>query len=239
VPKKAQEYKPFPAIACQRIRNLMAAKAKTDADRKSMFDARDHAKEELGKLDDGGGSAKRKSLEADYGKACLEIDRLASTAKWLNSELRTTVEKADEPGLFDTAEISVPDFTEQRDEDEGQDGEAAASRSAAPIGKQPSGPRAPKAIEPPEGTDQHLTASVNELDLPEQLKGKLVAAGYVEVRHIEPILRDGLDPEALMQAMGIGQEKLAQIKRAVKAFVTSHRRADREVSAEPFKLKRA
>jgi len=151
------KYKPFPDVVCQRIRNLIAKQGEIEHERKRMFEARDEAKGQLTRLTDGE-KGKRQKLEADVGRAVIEIELLAKSEKWCKSELSKTVHQADEPGLFDDAEVTLPDFSSDRDDPEGDEGgeedeaEPAAKSETRTVGR-PDRPRpapaaAPEAPEP-------------------------------------------------------------------------------------------
>lgn len=79
------------------------------------------------------------------------------------------------------------------------------------------------------GVDEHLAASVNELDMAENLKGKLVAAGLTTVGRVAAILDD--KKKSLLDEANLNQNQTAAVTRAVKAYRKDPRRAAREAES--------
>lgn len=230
----SKQYKPFPAVTCERIRRLLAERAKSEEERREMFEARDKSREDLAALTraqlDGAKASpqKQQQIEADYGRCILEIDRLAKTIKWCNNEISAAVKNADKPGLFDDADVKVPDFRNpESEEPEDGDGEGAPKKTETrPVGRPG---KKPPATEPalPDGEDQHLNASVNELDLREDLKGKLLAAGIEKVGTLQECVIGGKDIQVIV-SVSEKDEKL--IAAACVKFIKAHRKAKAETA---------
>lgn len=81
-----------------------------------------------------------------------------------------------------------------------------------------------------DGVDEHLKASVNELDIREDLKGKLIDAGLITIGHIAAIL-DKDEHAHIVESFS--QNANAVVKKAVKAYRKEHRAAMREAEAVP------
>lgn len=96
-----------------------------------------------------------------------------------------------------------------------------------PVGR-PGRPR-PEAPDPSmgDGVDEHLNASVNELDCRENLKGKLIDAGLTTIGRVAAVLDD--DKQDLREVLNCGENIASEIKKAVKQYRTKHRRAAHEV----------
>ena len=108
--KSKSEPKPFTPEVCDRIRRLQKYITDSESARSQAFDTRDHLKNEIAELDPESPEALR--LESKRNRAFDEIDRHAEGIKWARKELKKTIEKADEPALFETA-LEIPDFEQQ------------------------------------------------------------------------------------------------------------------------------
>ncbi len=78
-----------------------------------------------------------------------------------------------------------------------------------------------------DGVDEHLNASVNELDLRENLKGKLIAAGLTTVGRVAAILDDVA--KSIRDELNCGENIASEIKASVKKFRKEHRSAAMKV----------
>lgn len=96
-----------------------------------------------------------------------------------------------------------------------------------PVGR-PGKPK-PEAPDPSkgDGVDEHLNASVAELDCRENIKGKLTAAGLTTVGRVVAVLDD--DNQDLRDILNCGENIASEVKRAVKQYRDKHRRAARDV----------
>jgi hypothetical protein len=128
-------YTAFPAVNCQRIRNLQEIITKSEKQRDDAFAARDHALEQIHACGEAE-TEKRTRLKADHSDAVCKLDGLAKTIKWARKELATTIEQADEENLFDSAELDVPDWDAEDKADDADDrpvGEHAQAAQADTI----------------------------------------------------------------------------------------------------------
>lgn len=118
------------------------------------------------------------------------------------------------------------------EDDDGQmslDGEAPGKKRRRGGTHEPTVPDQP-GLEVPEETDQHLTASVEELDLPDHVKAKLFKAGY---RVIGALVRIVDDPEQdLMTVLNCDDAQAKAIRKALGEFRTRHRRAMKQAADE-------
>lgn len=101
------------------------------------------------------------------------------------------------------------------------------AEDARPVGR-PGKPK-PEAPDPSkgDGVDEHLNASVAELDCRENVKGKLIDAGLTTVGRVVAVLED--DKQDLRDLLNCGENVASEIKKAVKQYRDKHRRAARQV----------
>lgn len=93
-----------------------------------------------------------------------------------------------------------------------------------PVGRPGLKPK-PEAPDPSkgDGVDEHLNASVNELDMNERLKGACVNEGKTKIAHLVAIL-DAPDGD-LGAALNVNERDVKAIAKAVKVYRTAHRKA--------------
>ena len=115
-----KSYTAFPAVNCQRIRNLQEIITKSEKQRDDAFAARDHALEQIHACGEAE-TEKQTRLKADHSDAACKLDGLAKTIKWARKELATTIEQADEENLFNNADVEVPDWDAEDKADEDDD----------------------------------------------------------------------------------------------------------------------
>lgn len=221
----SKKYEPFSGVVCERIRNLVNLRTKCEAEKKRMFGARDNAASERARLN-GAEPKKAERLLQDYGQAVMELERLKKTITWCNNEITEAVEKADQTALFSDADVHVPDFRPgietEDDEDEGDEGEDKP-KDLRPVGRAGKKPAADP--DPNEGTgvNQHMSASVHELDLNEQIKGKLVAAGFPAIYGLTQLLEDkARDPRTVLD---LNENQMSAVKKSLAAFRSRHTQA--------------
>ena len=116
---KKPEYKPFPGVNCQRMRNLKDMIKRLKDERTQMFSSRDNAVESLHNCGEAE-TQKQLKLKGDWADACMAIERLKKQIKWCQDEMLRTIESADQADLFDDPGISLPSFEDEDPEpDEG------------------------------------------------------------------------------------------------------------------------
>ncbi len=210
----------FSVAVCDAIRHHVGEVKSLESKRSNAFDDRDAAIEELGEME--GDSDEAHELKCRHSDAIVLIDALSSRIKWHRGQIEDLVEKADEPSLDFMYEM--PAEPPKKDPKQGELKDVA--KDARPVGR-PGKPK-PEAPDPSkgDGVDEHLAASVNELDMPENLKGKLIAAGLTTVGRVAAILDD--EKKSLLDEANLNQNQTAAVTRAVKAFRKDHRQAARE-----------
>lgn len=192
----------YPPAVCRRLDYLLARKKEAKAKRTELFKARDGLNAEIDTLR-APEKEKRQRLQSELGDAVRQIERLQKTIGWAESCIEETIANARQGDMFGVDEKPEPPadlFTHKAPED----------KQGADL------------IVPPEESDQHLTASVNELDIPEQLKGKIIAAGIETVGRLTMYVDRDTDLAGLLN---VGENKVSQIKQALKAYRKAHRAA--------------
>lgn len=211
-----REYTPFPGVVCELIRTCVKEKRKAEAKRETEFEERDNA---ANSIEEAANDAEKQEAEAAYGRAVMQIDILGQKIKFCNTKITELVEQADEPGLpFEDAQLEFPDF---KPKSKGHKDEAGETAPKVEVPDQ-------KTFETGEGVDEQLKAAVAELNLPDTLTKVLVENKFTTVGHIAK----ALDSEGGLAIKGVGDVKIAEITKAVKAYRKRHRQADREVEKE-------
>lgn len=224
----SQKYETFPAIVCQRLRNLVDVRTKAENHRKKLFDKRDQLEEEIAGLSKAGKKAEVQELKAQCFDVIKEIDKDRKTINWCNGEISEAVEKADEPKLWNTADVEVPTFEETGEEDAEDPDQQTIGKPGTPKPSRGRTKPAPEA-EPPEGWNQHLTASVNELDINDAAKQKLVDAGFVTIGALHQFITSGKD---LRAKLNVSENFFSPIMRSYKRFLKDHTKADMEATKD-------
>lgn len=221
-----KSYKQFDGKVCEKIRNLLAAKKRAVAKRDNLFAQRDDIK---GQIDacTGGEKEKKNRLLAEYGETVIEIDRYRRAITRFDGELDECVEAADanDERLFSEVSVDVSEYLQ---------GQVRVDprNAGKPVGG-PSASEPPKRLrlaqpEPPTGVDEHLKASVAELDMRDDLKTACVNAGRGHINGLVVII-DGPDELASMQTtLNVTEKDAKAIIRAVKAYRSAHRGAMRQ-----------
>lgn len=236
--KKTDTYTAFPSVVCERIRRLVQLGKNAESQRKKAFDARDHVRDEIARItkEMAFGRAKQADIEhkqAEFGATIMEIERLQKTLKWVSGEINIAVERADEPGLFDDADVQVPNFDS---DDEAEDKEQGTLAGAGEEGQPAPSPKKTKAKpepirvpEPPVGVDQHMTATVNELDLSEAYRERLADAGFSTIGSLDAFVRDGGN---IRDRLDCGENIASAVLRALKAYKQRQLKAELERERE-------
>lgn len=208
---------PFDAKVCDAIRHHIGERLVLEVKRGKAFEDRDAALAEIAEIES------RDCRE--YGELCRRhseavqaIETLGKSVKWHQNQVDELVEKADEPQLDFMYDPPEEPATKQ-----------LKLAGVAPVGK-PGRPR-PEGPDPSlgDGVDEHLRASVNELDCREDIKGKLIDAGLTTVGRVAAVLDD--DKQDLREVLNCGENIASEIKKAVKQYRTKHRRAAHDVEA--------
>lgn len=155
-------------------------------------------------------------------------ERLKSLADDADRIIRDAIQ-----GKFEFADsIDEDGLVKQPSEDDlfahDDDGEPKLE-DARPVGR-PGKPR-PIAPDPSlaDGVDQHLATSINELDMPEKVKGLLINAGLLKVGNLIEIIDADKDIGA---EANLSVKQAEDVKKAVAAFRRKHRKASLEAERE-------
>ena len=147
----------------------------------------------------------------------FERERLKTLADDVDRIIRDAVQ-----GKFDFADqVDEATLVERPTEQELFSPEPV--EAAKPVGRP--GPAKPEEPDPSkgDGVDEHLNASVKELDLPERLIGLCEKEGKTKVAHLIAVFDDGeVDPG---DALNAAAKDVKAIAKAVKVYRTAHRKA--------------
>jgi hypothetical protein len=191
-----------------------------------------------------GSTSQHLSVSREYVICLRSIDAVRAAITTLADRMERVIDNAMQGRLSDD---DVPPDTElffkpteadlfhsAADDDE-VEGQMQLDPAAAPAKKRRGQQVEPKVpdqpgIDVPEDTDQHLNASIEELDLADHVKGKLYKAGY---RVIAALVRIVDDPEQdLMTVLNCDDAQAKSIRGALGEFRSRHRRAMREVEKD-------
>lgn len=212
------------------IRHHIGCRKALESKRQNAFDDRDNALAELADFEDKH-SPEAKDAKEKHSDAVVLIDDLNKRIKWHSNQVDETIEHADEPSFEFMYEPSPEDLVPKK-KAQMEFGEGEKASDTKPIGKP--GPVKPEQPDPDmgDGVDEHLKASVNELDLSEAVIKKLATAGLTKVGHITKILdsKDGdLAKEAKLTDL---QER--EVQKVVKTFRKFHRQAAQKAEGNPL-----
>lgn len=216
--KPKNEYaskEPFSLPVCNRLRWCVGMRAKLVGERKEAFEKRDALNSQLMQLTTaalagGVSSAEITELKAKAFDSERNIEHLQHQINFFGKTITETVQEADSPeldGMMDEMPIFAP---------------------PPPKAKEPSKPKQPDA-EHADGVDEHLSASINELDLPELQKGRLVKGGFETIGALAKFVDDGKDLRAHLE---IGENIASQINKALKVYRSTHIKASLQVERE-------
>lgn len=231
-PKKKSEFdrpEPFMLEVCNAIRHHVGSRVKLETERKAAFENRDAALAEINDVRASmimGDEADRPRAkledellhaQARHSQAITRIDELQKTIRWHASQIDEMVTKADEPGLDVLYEMPEPPPPEKKD-----DGQLTLD--ARPVGRPGLKPK-PEEPDPSkgDGVDEHLKASVKELDMPERLIGLCENAGKTKVGHLIDVI-DSKDGD-LAESLNCEAKDAKAIAKAVKVYRDKHRKA--------------
>lgn len=231
---KFDKAEPFFLDVCNAIRYHVGRQKELEGERAEAFDARDAALAELKEIE-----ARRSSgdddeptlsaeeiieLKAKHSDAVCKIEDLRSRISWHHKQVIDLVTKADTPGI---------DILYERPDSPGEPLKAKEPPSTGAGPKGVGRPGKPKPIAPDpslaDGVNQHLATSINELDMPEKVKGLLVNAGLLKVGNLIEIIDADKDIGA---EANLSAKQAEDVKRAVASFRRTHRRAALDAERE-------
>ena len=170
--------KPFPIEVCDTLRFHIGSRDVAENNRKNAFADRDAALEEKTECRDRE-SPEYKTACINHSDAVQRIEALQTEIAWHNKQIGVIVANADKPQQLELS-LEMPEAPKKKvDKDQMEFGEG--EKKVKPVGRPgPVKPGHPDASLG-DGVAEHLKVSVLELDLPENLKGKLRKLGYETV----------------------------------------------------------
>ncbi len=218
--------KPLPVVVCDAIRHYQGEITLLEQSRRKAFDDRDQAAESKRRLKNRS-SREYAQASIEHSNAVLEIETLSEDITWYRHQLKAAIEKSNSTQThFDF--VFTPPKDDEEDQDQMEFGEDAKSEPlpvGRPVGRP--GPVKPAAPDPSKatGVHEHLKASVNELDCPEVIKGKLFKA---KLNTIADVVRAIDSKRDLTEAVGLTVRQDEQLAEAVGAYRAKHLKADLE-----------
>ena len=205
------------------IRGLRDAKAGEVEHEATLVKKRKEIKTDLA----GAAANDRETLLRDLGEAVLFIEASRARIKSLEDKIDSAIDDAEDPKLWED-EPEVPKAVrtegqlfawlkaEHKQREQAKEREKAEGKTAE------DDPGA-------DGVDEHLSASIGELDLEVRVVSLLTDAGFKNIRQLVKVL--DADDGDLTQYKGVGEATAEAVAKAVKKFRTKHRRAMREAEA--------
>lgn len=209
------------------IRHHIGCRKVLESKRSNAFDDRDNALAELADFEDKH-CPEAKDVKEKHSDAVVLIEDLTKRIKWHGNQVDEIIEHADEPSFEFMYEPSPEDLAPKK-KAQLEFGEGEKASDTKPIGKP--GPVKPEQPDPDmgDGVDEHLKASINELDLDKRTVEKLAAKGMTKVGHLTKVL-DAKDGDLAKEAdLTVKQEQ--GVTKAVKLFRKAHRKAAQEVES--------
>lgn len=209
------------------LSSIAAAREQSKTREKDLIQERKGLDSKLNDLG-AGNTAEHLRVSREYVVCIRAIEYERNRQKTLADDAERIVRDGNQ-GKFDFAdEIDVATLAARPTEEEmfqrsDDDGDPRLE-DARPVGRPGLKPK-PEAPDPSkgDGVDEHLNASVNELDMNERLKGACVNEGKTKIAHLVKIL-DDKDGD-LGAALNINEKDVKAIAKAVKVFRTAHRKA--------------
>lgn len=211
--------KAFTIDVCDAVRHHVGCRKVLESNRKKAFEDRDAAIAELNDLKDKH-SPEALKIKERHSDAIIQIDDLSTRIKFHSNQVDELVEKADEPEFEFMYDLE--DTLEKED-----DRPVGKPGTPKPV-KGKKGEPVPEA-EQPEGYNQHLTASVNELGCNDSAKQKLIDGGFVTIGQLHKFIEDGKN---LRDKINAGENVESAIKRALKVYLKEHTAADMKATKE-------
>lgn len=216
------EYSSFPAIVCERLRNLVKARKRLEGDRDRAFDNKADAEEAVREA----GTNERKVKEAlsEVGRLDMLLRTLKRRIKGIGNEITDLIDSPDREQdelPFTSPQVRVSDYDKVEDEEEDDD------KDQQKIPGTNRGRRAEHVEPNPGDFDQHMNTPVADLEFSPALTKALVEGNLKTVKEIHVFLEGTPDggPGDLTTLAGIGPEKAAEVAKTVKRFCRKHRHA--------------
>lgn len=210
----------YPPKTCKRLDALHEQRRFSIVRETELVNTRKALRGEL--LDLGPGETdEHKSLALDMWRTLCEIEYQRDRIKTLADKIDETIANAHQLTLHDEDDDKI---SPAKPSDKTLFDTLAKKQPREESREHKPGEKTPDEIEGavPEGEDQHLDVSVNELDMPEQIKGKCIKAGYMKIAALATIMDASKDLHELLDLDG-GQ--VAELSKAFKVYVKAHRKA--------------
>lgn len=219
--------------AWQAIMNLAKARAVAKAREIELVTTRKDLENQLDELG-AGGTAEHLRVSREYVITIRSIDFERDRMKTLADQLEKAITDSMQ-GKFEFAEEAEDDRKlirrpSEKDLFHKPEPVEEKPKDARPVGR----PKA-ETPEPPiaEGENQHLKASVNELDCIEKHKGKLINAGITTMGRLFEIMEsDSIEALMLSEKADVTPAAARQIVAAATKWKKAHRKAAREAESE-------
>lgn len=207
------------------IRHHIGCRKALESKRANAFDDRDNALAELADFEDKHCS-EAKDVKEQHSDAVVLIEDLTKRIKWHGNQVDEIIEHADEPSFEFMYEPSPEDLAPPKKKAQLEFGEGEKASDTKPIGRP--GPVKPEQPDPDmgDGVDEHMKASINDLDLDKRTVEKLAAKGMTKVGHLVKVL-DSKDGDLAKEA-DLTDLQERTVAKAVKLFRKAQRQAARE-----------
>lgn len=218
MPKSETVNEQFPLSTCRTLRTIVGLRKKVRADRDRAFENRDDARD---RMDEAEGDKQKRDAEADFGLCVRQIERLQTAIKKLDNDIEEAIENPDQEELFDVGQLTLRDYVND-----------TPSKIATKVKEKQDAKKAADAEAPPEGVDQHLAASINELDLTDRLKEALLEHNIPTVGALV-VFQDKSDTDNdaddLQDLLNVEEKDQKAIISALAKYRREHRKAARQV----------
>lgn len=215
---------PFTLDVSNLIRHHQGEIKARESQRSGAFEDRDAALAELEDLK--ADSPEAREAKIKHSDAERKLETLSALVKWHRKQLAEAIEKADE-GQFDFMYNIDEDEDAQLTLHKPKKAEKPAAPAEEPKPKKPVG-RVPKADADAaiDGLNEHLKASVTELEVNDRIKNKLVAAGFNTMRDIAEVFFAHEGKDAFVEKFNANQNDTAASIRAINAWFTAQKKAE-------------
>jgi len=210
----------FTVMVSDAIRHHIGERKSVESKRKIAHEDRDAAVSALRDYNDLN-SPEAIAAKGTHSDAIIAIDSLSALLKWHSNQIADLVERADDPALDFMYLPPDPPAPKQ-----------SLLNETRPVGRPglvtPDLPDLAKG----DGIDEHLNVSVNELDLRESIKGKLIQNGVKTIGALAMIIDGG---GSIENDVKLGDKDAAAVTAAVGKYRKAHRQAMREAEKEKEK----
>lgn len=222
--------KPFTVEVCDQLRHHVGTRTALDSKRRNAFDDRDAAVAEMNEASNR--NADMTEFQVRHSAAVLEIANLDAQVKWHSNRIKQLIEDPDQTEFTFMLDMSEDqDAVAPKAPKPAEDKTKALFTAQTPDPKPAKGKKAPEP-KVPEGEHQHMLAAVKELDLRDDLKGKLVKASLGTVGAVSMFIEGKGD---LCERANVTPAAAEAITKAVMVWIKKHTRAELEQSREVAK----